>query len=50
MLLPCRDDVGVEDVGVEDGPVLDAEDDILLSMLALDLGDVELNQAQFYED
>ena len=36
--------------GVEDGSVLDAEDDILLSMLALDLGDVELDQARFYED
>ena len=48
-LLPCRDDVGVEDVGVEDGPVL-AEDDILLSMLALDLRDVELDQARFNKD
>ena len=38
------------DVSVEDGPVLDAADDLLLSMLALDLGDVELDQAQFYED
>ena len=45
-----NDDVGVEDVGVEDGPVVDAEDDKLLSMLALDSGDVELEQAQFYED
>ena len=45
VLLPCRDDVGVED-----GPVLDAEDDILLSMLALDLGDVKLDQARLYED
>ena len=49
VLLPCRDDVGAEDVGVEDGPVL-AEDDKLLSMLALDLGDVELDQARFYKD
>ena len=45
MLLPCRDDVGVED-----GPVPDGEHDILQSMLALELGDVQLNQAQFYED
>ena len=50
VLLPCRYDVGVEDVGVEDGPVLDAEDDILQRMHALDLGDVELDQAQFCED
>ena len=50
VLLPCQDDEGVEDVGVEDGPVFDAEDDILLSMLTLDLGDVELDQAQFYKD
>ena len=50
VLLPYRDDVGVEDVGVEDGPLLDSEDDIHLSILALDLGDVELDPAQFYED
>ena len=38
VLLPCRDDVGVED-----GPVPDGEHDILQSMLALELGDVQLN-------
>jgi len=39
-----------EDVGVEVGPVLDAEDDILLSMLELDFGDVELVHAHFHDD
>ena len=50
VLLPCWDDASVdtvENVGVEDGPVVDAEGDILLT---LDLGDVELFQAHFYED
>ena len=30
--------------------MFDAGDDILLSMLALDVGDLELDQTQFYED
>jgi len=38
--------------GVEDGSVLDAEDDIRLSssMLELDLGDANPDQAQLNED